>query len=705
MLVGLSMGAMLHAASFSLVQEGKPVSAIVVNRWSDQMEALAAVQLRDYVLRMTGAELPILTMAYDHQFLATWKPGDTLPEVAPYGELRPIFVTWDTALAEEEYHLTVMSECIRIRGGSAYGLLYGVDELLERLGVCLARPERLWWNLPHVQTLALPTCEVTSTPFFRLRGVHHHQSDHSLFAWMGFNRLNYHLQNPPGWYDTGMMAYDGVRPFFISHSWHFWVPRKVLHDHLDWNPVINGERKAIEAEGDEDLIHYQLCISNPELRKYFIDRVLEYLKNNPQMPIVPLETNDGHGYCECEACRAYGATASDQFFRFVAEAATEIQKQFPRVTVLCLSYPPHDELPNVELPSNVGVGVVSNNRNYARPLTDPSNQRYYDILVKWATALPGRVYIYELWAKEMFEGYPHPFAAVYAEDIKLYQKLQLAGLCPEGLHPSPFQEYLRGKLAWNPELDWKKILKEFCDKMFGKAASAMEQYYVLLENRMVEYGQNLKDLTTLSEFVRPIDAAAMKLLEQAAAQAEPGLAVSRVAAEREEFMKLHRTMEQWMPCKADVVTDAMRAANLLPNGDFEQEWKDVSHDTRWGEYKFEIVDGQAYHGRKCGCTTVITQGWARFILNAKGLDTSKKYALYCAVKCLDGAEAGNFWFIPGGMPAQLYTLGNTHGEWYRAVFHNIEIKEDNFTVLPTVHAVPSKGRILWDDIILLPEVD
>ncbi|MBP5299803.1 MAG: hypothetical protein J6Y80_00230 [Victivallales bacterium] len=70
---------------------------------------------------------------------------------------------------------------------------------------------------------------------------------------------------------------------------------------------------------------------------------------------------------------------------------------------------------------------------------------------------------------------------------------------------------------------------------------------------------------------------------------------------------------------------------------------------------------------------------------------------------LDGAGGANFWFIPGGCNAQLYTLGPTNGQWYRAVFHNIEIREDELVVLLTVHDVPTKERVLWDDVILLPE--
>ena len=130
---------------------------------------------------------------------------------------------------------------IRISGRSSAGLLYGVDELLERLGVIWPAKERLWLELPHTQNLAVAECKAGSQPFFSIRAVHHHETDTAqFFGWMGFNRLNYRLENPPGWYDSGMLAQFGVSPFFISHSWHFWVPPEVCREHPEWNALVDG---------------------------------------------------------------------------------------------------------------------------------------------------------------------------------------------------------------------------------------------------------------------------------------------------------------------------------------------------------------------------------------------------------------------------------------------------------------------------------
>ncbi|MBR4124900.1 MAG: hypothetical protein IKR13_01735, partial [Victivallales bacterium] len=265
--------AVAFAEPFVLVEDGRPVSAIVVSRWNDRTTATGAMQLRDYVLQMTGAELPILTAAYDQRFLAGWKPGDQLPSVGDLKDLKPIFL--DCAFSTEgEYRLIVAPTHIRIDGCGSAGALYGVDRLLERLGVFWPHPDRLWREVPQSRTLAVEECEEHSKPFFRIRAVHHHQSDTALFAWMGLNRLNYRLQNPPGWYDTGMQGKYGVEPFYISHSWHFWVPPQELKEHPEWNPLVKGERLKPDFDRNPSLIHHQLCISNPEVRKCFIDNIL-----------------------------------------------------------------------------------------------------------------------------------------------------------------------------------------------------------------------------------------------------------------------------------------------------------------------------------------------------------------------------------------------------------------------------------------------
>ena len=104
--------------SFMLTLEGRPASAIVVGRWTDHVEHTAAMRLRGYVLRMTGAELPVLTRTYpDCAFLANWQPGSRLPEIAPYGALKPIFVSYDGSLGGEEFRLEVAGTHIRISGG------------------------------------------------------------------------------------------------------------------------------------------------------------------------------------------------------------------------------------------------------------------------------------------------------------------------------------------------------------------------------------------------------------------------------------------------------------------------------------------------------------------------------------------------------------------------------------------------------------
>ncbi len=696
--------ASMLAASFPLTLEGRPAAAIVVGRWTEQREHTAAMRLRDHVLHISGAELPILVRTYpDCEFLRDWQPGSRLPEVAPYGALRPVFISHDDSLAEEEFRLEVAETHIRICGGSAAGLLYGVDELMERLGVTWPAKERLWLERPQTADLSVETCEVASRPFFRIRAVHHHQTDSALFAWMGFNRLNYRLENPPGWYESGMMAEYGVSPFFISHSWSYWVPTKELVKHPEWNPLVDGQRK-LPNENDDVLVHHQLCISNPKVREYMLGRILAYLKDNPQMRTVALEANDGGGYCECDGCKAYGATTSEQFFRFVAEVAETIREAQPQVTVLVYSYGAHRALPSVRLPENVCIGVTLNDRNYARPLKDPVNEKEYARLLEWAQAYPARVFVYELWSKVWFENYPHPYARVLAEDMRLYRDLKLAGLCPEGIHPSPFVEYLRGRLAWNPEQDWKELLDEFCVKMFGEASEPMAKYYLLLEERMGEFGGNLQNLTAISDFTEPIDKEAFALLNQAAAASRTESQQARVAWERSQFMKLHSILEQWMPCTRDVVTDEIRARNLLVNGDFEDGLDHVTESVMQGEYRFNVLsDDAAYHGEKCAAITVVKRGWARLVLNAANLDTSKRYAIYCAVKTEDGAEMGNLWYVPGGHPAEIFMLGDTHGQWYRVVFRNIEIHQGVLGVYLTAQYLPTKGRLLWDDVILVPE--
>ncbi|MBQ6474148.1 MAG: DUF4838 domain-containing protein [Victivallales bacterium] len=690
LLLLLALLPFLSQADFVLVQDGVPVSSIVLPEKHTREQKYAATELAEFIRRMSGAELKV---GADRNV-----PNPILIGFAKDG------------LAPTQVRIACDGKSLSLDGGDVeFGPLQAVYAFLRNQGVLWPFMEEMWLEIPQRRTVTAPEGISTPKPFFSRMSMHSFPKDYDrLFHWMAFNGWRYRSANPPGYFAIGEMHARGIRPFFSTHSWGFWSGRKALNEHLEWNPLLDGKRTPPPLSGPPRWTHSQLCIGNAELRKHILANMFDYLAKNPLMNTLPLEANDGGGYCDCEICRAYLEDPNDRVFKFASEMVEAVCKVRPDVLFSIGAYGNHEEPPPFSLPSNLGVAVCHNDRNYAKPMTDPANKVYHDRLVKWATSFPGQVVSREMGHKVFFNGWLHPFDDILAADVRFYADLKLCGLFFEGLFPSPLTEYLRARLAWDPYQDTQALAKEFCNGMYGPAAASMFNYYRLLNQRIAQTGQNLDDIGRIAEYAAPIVKQALALLDSAEkAVADTPRILTRVHWEKEKFMQLARTPRMWFPAKQDFVTEQMREANRLPNGDFEKGMEEINPNTLQyqgqGEFQYSVAEGEAYHGSKAGCITVIRPGWGRFIMDAKNLDKGKKYAVLAAVKTTDGADMVHIWYKPEGKKATLYRLGDTGGEWYRAVFEDIEAEQGSLSVFLTLNTDPKKGRVLFDDVLVIEQ--
>ena len=688
MLISIAMAFPVQP-DFIPVQDGEAKVSIVLPENPSKDLQYAASELQDFVFRMSGAKLPV----------------GTDPGVA-----NPIFIGFDAdKLEDDQIRIACDGKSLRLSGGGRFGTLQAVYAFLRDQGVFWPFMDEMWLEIPQRKTITVPEQDVTMKPFFSNRAIHSFPKDYDrLFHWMAFNGWKYRSQNPPGYYFLETMLARGIQPRFSSHCWAFWSGRKALNEHIEWNPLLDGKRTPPPLKGPPWWMHSQMCIGNAELRKHVLNNMLEYLKVHPDMKTLPLEANDGGGYCDCELCRAYCENPNDRVFKFASEMAEAIAKVHPDVMILINGYGNHEDPPVFPLPANMNISIRHNDRNYAKPITDPENRVYFERLEKWAKHSPGHVNTAEMGVKVFYKDWLHPFDDILAEDVKTYAELKLNGFFAEGLYPSPLTEYLRSEFCRDPYQDLEKLSMKFCRGLYGEAAAPfMFDYYRLLNRRIRETGKNLDDMGRIAEYVGPIAKEGMALLAQAekAAAAEPRF-LARIRFEKAAFEKLVRTAENWFSCEKDIVTDEIRAANKLSNGGFERDFEDVDRNVvdypGQGKFKFSI-DNDAYQGKKSGCITVVEPGWGRMIMTAKNLDPNKKYAVLAAVKTTDGADMVHIWYGAKGERASLYRMGSTDGKWYRAAFRDITVPQGELSVYLTLHTDPKKGRVLFDDVIIVEQ--
>ena len=102
---------------FVLAERGRPPQTTIwCSNAGSEVEKHAANELRDYVRRLTGVELPV-----------------SLESTRPSGKVIRLS---SGEFADDGFELVAKGDTLRIRGGCRAGVLYGVYELLEAYGGC-----------------------------------------------------------------------------------------------------------------------------------------------------------------------------------------------------------------------------------------------------------------------------------------------------------------------------------------------------------------------------------------------------------------------------------------------------------------------------------------------------------------------------------------------------------------------------------------
>ena len=195
-------------------------------------------------------------------------------------------------------------------------LLYGVYDFAERFGgwnffeVGRDRYDESRKVSPLPEGILYPA----QKPLLKRRGfIQEFPFDHEtmqLFDWMAKNKLNYLL--------VWMKYYDlladelkeaarcrGIEIESGHHNFDYWIPGKVYgKTNPEFFAEIDGKR-INPSGGDGLLLSEQLCTTNPELRKEFVARMVEYCKAHPEVKTISLIPNDGFGWCECENCSKF----------------------------------------------------------------------------------------------------------------------------------------------------------------------------------------------------------------------------------------------------------------------------------------------------------------------------------------------------------------------------------------------------------------
>lgn len=438
----------------SIVKNGKPVARIVVDH-GDTVNVQAARLLQDFVMRISGATLPLADGAERKGDIVIGR-GDT------------------EGLTEDGFRLRCSGGSLYVSSGGDKGALYGVVTLLENyLGVAYYAAGAL--DVPQMSTITLPEMNHQENPAFRYR-----QSQNYSLGTDPLYKIWFRLEEPADVFAGGMWV----------HTFNRILPSDRFGDeHPEYYSLINGKRRPGRAS--------QWCLTNPEVFEAAAAQIDSIFRANPGKNIISVSQNDGNfTNCHCPECAAvdeYEGAISGNFIRFVNKLAKRFpDKQFSTLAYIFTMHPPKHVKP---LP-NVNIMLCDIDCKREVPLTDNASGRDFVRALEGWSRISDNIFIWDYGIN--FDGYlaPFPNFPIIQKNIQLFKKnhatmhfSQIAS--SRGGDFAEMRTYMVSKLMWNPNLDCDSLMRAFMQGYYGNAAPFIYQYEKLLEGALLASGKEL----------------------------------------------------------------------------------------------------------------------------------------------------------------------------------------------------------------------
>lgn len=449
------------------------ITAISVDPAAHAVETAAAHELRDYLGRMGGGQLPVLAPndpALPGAGVVFVGGSDTAVRrgLCQAGEL--------ASLAADAFVVRSRDGQVLAAGGGYRGTVYAVYRLLEHLG-CRFYHEELE-IVPDQGDCRIPaTLELADSPAFEWRAM-----------WGTVPTLKAALS--PGEWPAAIQDIELPKMMAIPQGgfWHhtlgFLLPAS--DQPPEYLAMLGGERRVV------DPARQQYCLSNPGFLRLATEAALRWMDEDTDPVYYPIHYGDVGNFCECDSCRAMYAeqgSITDAVIGFLNHIAAEAETRHPEKFLTILAYwgtrnPPVRQRPR----ANLLIVFCAISECQARPWSHPVNQRLHVCrdLERWIELHPlgpQGIITFEYPTTYYFAGYPYPALYAHAENLRYYRRLGLRGVYICGLtrgHLLPLYSYVISRLLWNPERDPGALIDEFSRAWYGPAAEPMGQYVDLL---------------------------------------------------------------------------------------------------------------------------------------------------------------------------------------------------------------------------------
>ena len=396
--------------------------------------------------------------------------GDT-PQAVKKGIVRK-------KLAEDSFVIQKQGSDLIINGGGTRGVLYGTYDFLEN--VCGVRfLTQLVTYVPPKKVVKVKSVDKKFSFHFPMRdifiaGKRQLPLDGGRFAVArGLSRDG---ERPITAKFGG--SYDYGPPYFC-HSYDRYIPaKKYLKTHPHYFSLINGKRYGGMEKG-------QLCMTNPELQKFFLSLILDNIKKTTAQALkegraVPrvydISSNDNGKFCRCKTCAPIAAKENNSglMLQFSNKIAREVKKHYPDIKLQVFAYTACLRPPKTIVPDdNIIVRVCNTGSDLITGA--PSNPEFVKTVNAWKK-ISKELYVWD-YAKTFgdTDGLPFPSEFGYPAVLKYYFDNGFKGQFWELEAPAfsdmwELKYYLLSKYIADPcRKDFGALMDDFCSKYYGEA--------------------------------------------------------------------------------------------------------------------------------------------------------------------------------------------------------------------------------------------
>ncbi|MFK5924920.1 MAG: DUF4838 domain-containing protein [Verrucomicrobiota bacterium] len=358
------------------------------------------------------------------------------------------------------------------------GSFNAVSGFLRELGVRWYMPGEIGEVLPQMKTIELDKIDETVIPDFDIRNVHHRFGIHDTAMWamhLGF-RADYDLTH-------------------IAHGLALMTNHNedILKAHPKWFALYGGKR-----QNKPEMRYNHFCYSSDEL----VQEAARFARaqfDHLGLDMVSIMPTDGYtSMCQCELCvgrdtpeRGYRGRLSDNVWEFVNRVAKEVKKTHPDKMISCCAYGSYTLVPEKidKLESNIQVIIVGGRR----PTSNQPEQQQEQLKIRqdWVKKTDNPLLIYENYPFTDRGWYlpsyvPHAIGSGInatkgiskGEDVWLSIKFDT-----QSLGYNHFPVYFTQRMYWGgKEKDVDAMFNEYCILFYGPAGKEMKSFFEYCEN-------------------------------------------------------------------------------------------------------------------------------------------------------------------------------------------------------------------------------